>query len=73
MIEDLLLGLGLKCGSLKKFNTQILEAARLQELQMWYFLTPIKSKDDGSGYKTATINVAFPILADNDDKNEAFV
>ena len=73
MIENLLLGLGLKCGSLKNFNTQILEAARLSEPQTWYFLTPVKSKDDGSGYKTATVNVAYPIIATNDDINEAFV
>ena len=70
MIEDLLIGLGLKCGSLKNFNTAILDAARQNQMQMWYFLTPIKSNDNGSGYMEATINLAFPILAGLGDINE---
>jgi hypothetical protein len=70
MIEDLLIGLGLKCGTVKNFNTIIMDASRQNQLQMWYFLTPIKGKDNGSGYMEATINLAFPILAVQGDINE---
>lgn len=71
MIEKLLIDLGLKCGSIKNFNSTILDAARQNQLQMWYFLTPIKSNDNGSGFKTATVNLAYPILAGSEDINEA--
>jgi len=73
MIEKLLIGLGIKCGTVKNFNTAILEAARQNKLQSWYFLTPIKNKDNGSGYMEATINFAYPILSNIQDIDEASV
>ena len=67
ILEKLLIGLGIKCGTVKNFNTAILEAARQNKLQSWYFLTPIKNKDNGSGYMEATINFAYPILSNIQD------
>jgi len=71
MIEQLLINSGLKCGSLKNFNTQILEDQRRATSNHWYFLTPIKVKDNGSGYKEATINFGFPLNVAKDEVDES--
>lgn len=63
------------CGTVKNFNSEILEAQRLNKPQKWYYLTPIKVKDDGSGYKEVTVNMAYPIpaiLADASSEKIAF-
>jgi hypothetical protein len=71
MIEDLLIGLGLNCGTSKNFNTKIVEAVRRDALQMWYFKTPIRNKDNSSGYMEAQINLFFPVLAVASDISES--
>ncbi len=71
MIETFLLNSGLKCGSLKNFNTQILEDARRGFANHWYFLTPLKAVDKGgNGFKEVVINFAYPINAIQTDLSE---
>jgi len=71
MIEKFLIDSGLKCGTLKNFNTQILEDARRGNSNHWYFLTPLKVVDKGgNGYKEVVINLAFPINAIQFDLTE---
>jgi len=71
MIEKFLIDSGLKCGSLKNFNTQILEDARRGNSNHWYFLTPLKVVDKGgNGYKEVVINLAYPINAIQSDLTE---
>lgn len=72
MVEKYLLDLGLGCGSVKNFNTEILKNMRFSNGQKWYFKTPIKITDN-NGLKTATINLAFPFLAIQTDITEADV
>ena len=71
MIEDLLLGIGLNCGTSKNFNTKIVEAVRRGSAQMWYFKTPVRSKDNGSGYMEAQIGLFFPVLSVASDISES--
>lgn len=73
MIEKLLIDAGFGCGTVKNFNAVILDAQRTNDSQRWYFLTPLKVKDNGSGYKEVSINFAFPIVAELDDINESAV
>ena len=73
MIEKLLIDAGFGCGTVKNFNAVILDAQRTNDSQKWYFLTPLKVKDNGSGYKEVSINFAFPIVAELDDINESAV
>ena len=73
MIENLLTKIGLNCGTLKNFNSVIVRAMELGESQKWYFLTPLKVKDNGSGFKEVTVNIAFPIQCEIDDVTEADV
>lgn len=70
MIEKILTDIGLKCGTVKNLNTVILEALRIGDSQSWYFLTPLKVKDNGSGLKEVTFNLVFPILSVQDDISE---
>lgn len=73
MIEKLLIDAGFGCGTVKNFNAVILDAQRTNDSQRWYFLTPLKVKDNGSGYKEVSLNFAFPIVAELDDINESAV
>lgn len=73
MIEKLLIDAGFGCGTVKNFNAVILDAQRTNDSQRWYFLTPLKVKDNGSGYKEVSINFAFPIVAELDDIEEKAV
>lgn len=73
MIEKVLTDIGLKCGTVKNLSTVINEALRNNDSQSWYFLTPLKVKDNGSGLKEVTFNLAFPILATQDDISEQAV
>lgn len=73
MIEKLLIDAGFGCGSVKNFNAVILDAQRTNDSQRWYFLTPLKVKDNGSGYKEVSVNFAFPIVASLDDAEEKAV
>lgn len=73
MIEKLLIDAGFGCGTVKNFNAVILDAQRTNDSQRWYFLTPLKVKDNGSGYKEVSINFAFPIVAALDDIEEKAV
>ena len=73
MIEKLLIDAGFGCGTVKNFNAVILDAQRTDSSQRWYFLTPLKVKDNGSGYKEVSINFAFPIVAALDDIEESAV
>ena len=73
MIEKLLIDAGFGCGTVKNFNAVILDAQRTNDSQRWYFLTPLKVKDNGSGYKEVSVNFAFPIVASLDDIEEKAV
>lgn len=73
MIEKLLIDAGFGCGTVKNFNAVILDAQRTDSSQRWYFLTPLKVKDNGSGYKEVSVNFAFPIVASLDDIEEKSV
>lgn len=73
MIEKLLIDAGFGCGTVKNFNAVILDAQRTSDSQRWYFLTPLKVKDNGSGYKEVSINFAFPIVAELEDIEEKTV
>ena len=73
MIEDLLLQMGLKCGTVKNFSTTISEDIRKGDTQHWYFLTPLKTTENTSQLKEVTIKLAFPFLANREDLSEAIV
>ena len=73
MIEKLLIDAGFGCGTVKNFNAVILDAQRTNDSQRWYFLTPLKVKDNGSGYKEVSVNFAFPIVAALEDIEEKAV
>lgn len=73
MLENFLLQIGMKCGTVKNFNSTIANDMRLNAKQHWYFLTPIKTKESGSLLKVATIQIAFPFLAIKEDISEADV
>lgn len=73
MIENILLKMGLKCGTVKNFSNTISDDVRKAERQHWYFLTPIKTTETPSQLKEATIKLAFPFLANRDDLTEAVV
>ena len=71
MIEKFLIDSGIKCGTLKNFNTTILEDARRSSKAHWYFLTPLKPTDKGgNGFKEVVINFAYPIDAIKQDLTE---
>ena len=72
-MEDYLLAIGMKCGSVKNFSNLIVENMRTNTKQSWYFLTPIKSTEKVGGLKEATVSLAFPILTNRDDISEAAV
>jgi hypothetical protein len=70
MLENFLLQIGMHCGTLKNFNTAILEDVRKNDYQHWYFLTPIKCNDKASGLKECTVQMAYPFLAANGEISE---
>jgi hypothetical protein len=70
MVEQYLLKIGMHCGTVKNFNSSILDDVRRNDYQHWYFLTPLKSKDNGHGLKEVTINMAYPFLAERNDISE---
>jgi hypothetical protein len=73
MIEDILLKMGLKCGTVKNFSSTISEDIRKGDKQHWYFLTPLKTTETTSRLKEVTIKMAFPFLANREDISEAIV
>ena len=73
MVENFLLKIGMKCGTVKNFNSTILNDMRLNGKQHWYFLTPIKTSEDNTGLKTSIINLAFPFISITEDISEADV
>ena len=73
MIEKFLLNIGMRCGTVKNFNSVVLEDVRLKDDQHWYFLTPIKSTDKASGLKECTVNLAFPFMSEKYDISEQVV
>ena len=73
MVEKFLLDIGMKCGTVKNFNTTLIDDLRKGQLSHWYFLTPIKVTEDVGGLKTATIQLAFPFHAVREDVTEADV
>lgn len=70
MLENFLLSIGMHCGTLKNFNNAILEDVRRNDYQHWYFLTPIKVNDIGSGLKECTVQMAYPFLTANGEISE---
>jgi hypothetical protein len=73
MIEDILLQMGLRCGTVKNFSNVISDDIRKGDKQHWYFLTPLKSTENASQLKETTIKMAFPFLANREDLTEAHV
>jgi hypothetical protein len=73
MVEKFLLDIGMRCGTVKNFNTTIIEDLRKGEDAHWYFLTPIKANENVGGFKTATVSMAFPFFAVREDVTEADV
>lgn len=73
MIEDILLKMGLKCGTVKNFSNTISDDIRKGDQQHWYFLTPIKTTETTSQLKECTVKMAFPFLANREDLSEALV
>jgi hypothetical protein len=69
MLENYLVQIGMKCGTVKNFNSVILADIDKDE-QSWYFKTPIQTSDDGSGLKTATVKIAYPFIAGPNDTAE---
>lgn len=70
MLETFLLNGGFKCGTIKNLSTVINEAMLTNTQLTWYFLTPLKPKDNGSGFKEVTINFAYPFIAELTDITE---
>lgn len=73
MVENYLLQIGMKCGTVKKFNNTILMDMENNDCQHWYFLTPIKIFDKGNGLKECTIQMAYPFLNEENDISEQAV
>ena len=73
MIENYLIQIGMRGGSVKNFGLAIVEDSKKFDNQHWYFLTPIKVKDNGNGLKEATINLAYPFEVERDDVSEVEV
>jgi len=73
MVENFLLSIGMRCGTVKNFNNVIMEDLRMKDDQHWYFLTPIKSTDKATGLKECTVNLAYPFIAENTDISEQVV
>ncbi len=73
MVENYLLQIGMKCGTVKNFNSSIQDDLRLGSGKHWYFLTPIKATEKGTGLKEATISMAFPFVAERGDVSEQVV
>jgi hypothetical protein len=71
MIEQYLIKNGLGCGTVKKFNNEILKNVKLNVSDRWYFKTPVKIS--GHGLRTATIDLAFPFLAKQNETDEKAV
>lgn len=70
MIENFLLQIGMHCGTVKNFNSSILEDVRRNDFQHWYFLTPIKCTDKANGLKECTVQMAYPFLCANNEISE---
>jgi hypothetical protein len=70
MIEQFLINIGMRCGTVKNFNNSVMEDVRVKDFQHWYFATPFKVTDSGSGLKECTINMAYPFLAANGEISE---
>lgn len=73
MLENYLISIGLRCGTVKNFNTTILTDSRRKDNQHWYFLTPIKASDKGGELKEAVVTMAFPFVAQSTDTSDAEV
>ena len=73
MVENYLLQIGMRCGTVKKFNNTILTDMENNDGQHWYFLTPVKSFDKGNGLKECTIQIAYPFLNEETDTSEQIV
>ncbi len=73
MIENYLLQIGMKCGTVKNFATTINTDLRLKGLQHWYFLTPVKVSEKNDLLKEANLNLAFPFIATREDISEEVV
>lgn len=73
MLENYLIQIGLRCGTVKNFNTTIVNDMRKKDVQHWYFLTPIKAGDKGGLLKEAVVTMALPFLAHNGETTEADV
>ena len=70
MIENYLIKLGMRCGTVKNFNNEVLDDVRRKDYQHWYFKTPIKSVERGGQLKEAVLDLAFPFLAERNDLTE---
>ena len=70
MIENYLLKIGMRCGTVKNFNNTVSDDIRRKDGQHWYFLTPIKISDKGTGLKECTVNMAYPFLSEQADLTE---
>lgn len=73
MLENYLIQIGMRCGTIKNFNSSILEDARLKDFSHWYFLTPIKSTVKIGNLKEAVLSLAFPFDFEKGDDSEAIV
>ena len=73
MVENYLLQIGMRCGTVKNFNNSILRDMENNDGQHWYFLTPIKAFDKGNGLKECTVNMAYPFLNEETDTSEQIV
>lgn len=70
MIANYLIALGMRCGTVKNFNTAVLDDARKKDYQHWYFKTPIKATEKGGELKECVLDLAFPFIATKDDYSE---
>jgi len=70
MLEQFLIEIGMKCGTVKNFNNAVMEDVRRSDFQHWYFATPFKTTDSGNGLKECTVNMAYPFLAVNGEISE---
>lgn len=69
MIERFLIQAGIECGSVKNFNNVVIDGMNIGKTDRWYFRTPVKVSSDG--FKSATLDCAFPFAAIPDDIDEA--
>lgn len=70
MLENYLLNIGMRCGTVKNFNNVIIDDMRKKDGQHWYFLTPVKIIGRASNLNEATVQIAYPFLATNSDLTE---